>query len=63
MSVEDRKHNKHKNNINLIRDDTNNHKFIAQQCEHIQCHVCNSLIMRCNLNRHQETEICKTESL
>jgi len=43
--------------------DTNRHKVIAQQCEKIQCNLCNSLIMRCNLNRHQETEICKKKSL
>ena len=43
--------------------DTNKNKVIAQQCENIQCNLCNSVVMRCNLKRHQGTEICKNKTL
>ena len=34
---------------------------MTEQSEKIQCNICNSLILRCNLKRHQETQIFKNK--
>ena len=39
--------------------ENNKDNIIKQQCEKTTCNVCNSLVMKCNLKKHQETDICK----
>ena len=38
-------------------------QVISQQREQIHCNICNSLITRNRMNRHQETELCKQKAL
>jgi len=42
--------------------DTNKEKVISQQSEKTQCNLCNSLVSRNKMNRHQLTNICKKKS-
>ena len=43
--------------------EANRENVISKQSDKIQCNICNSLITRHKMNRHQETEICKKTSL
>jgi len=52
-----------KSNLNILKTRNNKENIITQPCEKITCNICNSLILKCNLKRHQETEICKNKAL
>ena len=36
---------------------------MTEQSDKIKCNICNSLILKCNLKRHQETQICTNRTL
>jgi len=38
---------------------SNKEQILSQHSEKIQCHICNKLICRNNMNRHQESTQCK----
>ena len=50
---------KSKTNIINKHYENNKDKMNTQQSEQITCNICNSLILKCNLKRHQETQILK----
>ena len=56
-------HKEKKTEYGIKHYENNKDNIIRQQCEKITCNVCNSLITKCNLKRHQETEICKKKAL
>ena len=36
---------------------TNKEQIHSKQTEHVECNVCKSLIMKCNMKRHQQTDM------
>ena len=66
MTDEDKTHKKntHKKYYKIY-DETNKEKVISKPSEKNkkQCNICNSLITRNKMNRHQETEMCNKKSL
>ena len=43
--------------------ESNKEKVMEQHCEKIPCNLCQSMVCRSNLNRHQLTDICKRRAL